>query len=101
MKDLGATKQILGMRITRNSGLLRLSQEEYVKNVLSRFSIGEAKPMGTPLVNHFKLSNDQSPTTEEERDHMAKMPYACVTDSLMYVMVYTRPRYYTCSGSCE
>ena len=27
MKDLGVAKQIIGMRITRNSGMLRLSQE--------------------------------------------------------------------------
>ena len=43
MKDLAATKQILGMRITRNSGMLRLSHEEYVKKVLSRFSMSKAK----------------------------------------------------------
>ena len=39
MKDLGATKQILGMRIIRYkaNGTLKLSQSEYVKKVLSRF----------------------------------------------------------------
>ena len=58
MKDLGAAKQILGMRITRNSGLLRLSQEEYVKKVLSRFSMGEVKLVGTPLATHFKFSKE-------------------------------------------
>ena len=55
MKDLSAMKQILGMRIIRNSGVLRLSQEEYVKKVLSRFSMGEAKSVSTPLETHFKL----------------------------------------------
>ena len=43
MKDLGTAKQILGMRITRNNGILRLSQEEYVKKVLSIFSMSDAK----------------------------------------------------------
>ena len=56
MKDLGAAKQILGMRITRSSGVLRLSQEEYVKKVLSRFSMSDAKLVSTPLASHFKLS---------------------------------------------
>jgi ATP-binding cassette subfamily B (MDR/TAP) protein 1 len=34
MKDLGAAKQILGMRIFRDKdkGVLKLSQTEYVKN---------------------------------------------------------------------
>ena len=40
MKDLGVTKQILGMRIIRDktNGTLKLSQSEYVKKVLSRFN---------------------------------------------------------------
>ena len=66
MKDLGAAKQILLMRITRNNGVLWLSQEEYVKKVLSRFSMSYAKLVNTPLATHFKLSKEQSPTTEEE-----------------------------------
>ncbi|RVX04667.1 Retrovirus-related Pol polyprotein from transposon TNT 1-94 [Vitis vinifera] len=38
MKDLGAAKQILGMRIIRDkaNGTLKLSQSKYVKKVLSR-----------------------------------------------------------------
>ena len=91
MKDLGTAKQILGMRITRNSKVLRFSQEEYVKKVLIRFSMGEVKPISTPLATHFKFSKEQSPTTEEERYYMAKVPYASAISSLMYTMVYTRP----------
>ena len=60
MKDLGAAKQILGMRIIRDktNGTLKLSQSEYVKKVLSRFNMNEAKPVNTPLGNHFKLSKE-------------------------------------------
>ena len=63
MKDLGAAKQILDMRIIRDKAndTLKLSQLEYVKKVLSRFNINEAKPMSTPLSSHFKLSKEQSP----------------------------------------
>ena len=54
MKDLGATKQILGMRIIRDkaNGTLKLSQSEYVKKVLNRFNMSEAKPVSTPLGSH-------------------------------------------------
>ncbi|RVX12498.1 Retrovirus-related Pol polyprotein from transposon TNT 1-94 [Vitis vinifera] len=92
MKDLGAAKQILGMRIIRDkaNGTLKLSQSEYVKKVLSRFNMNEAKPVSTPLGSHFKLSKEQSPKTEEERDHMSKVPYASAIGSLMYAMVCTR-----------
>ena len=53
--------------------------------------MNEAKPMSTPLGSHFKLSKEQSSKTEEERDHMSKVPYASAIGSLMYVMVCTRP----------
>lgn len=93
MKDLGAAKQILGMRIVRDRvrGTLRLSQAEYVKKILSRFNMDKAKPVGTPLGSHFRLSKDQSPKSEEERDYMSKVPYASAIGSLMYAMVCTRP----------
>ena len=60
MKDLGAAKQILGMRIIRDkaNGTLKLSQSEYVKKVLSRFNMNEAKPVSTPLGSHFELSKE-------------------------------------------
>ena len=60
MKDLGAAKQIIGMRIIKDkaNGTLKLSQSEYVKKVLSRFNMNEAKPVSTPLDSHFKLSKE-------------------------------------------
>ena len=60
MKDLGAAKQILGMRIIRDkvNGTLKLSQSKYVKKVLNRFNMNEAKPVSTPLGSHFKLSKE-------------------------------------------
>ena len=93
MKDLGAAKQILGIRIFRDKdkGVLKLSQTEYVKKVLSRFSMDNAKPVSTPLGNHFKLSKDQSPKTNLECEHMDKIPYALAISSLMYAMVCSRP----------
>ncbi|GKV04185.1 hypothetical protein SLEP1_g16379 [Rubroshorea leprosula] len=58
MKDLGPAKQILGMAITRDrkAGKLWLSQEKYVEQLLERFNMKHAKPVSTPLANHFKLS---------------------------------------------
>ena len=52
--------------------------------------MNEAKPMSTPLGSHFKLSKEQSPKTEEEKDHMSKVPYASTIGSLMYAIVCTR-----------
>jgi hypothetical protein len=56
MKDLGAAKKILGMRITRDrkNRKLTLSQGEYTEKVLERFRMQNEKPVSTPLANHFK-----------------------------------------------
>ena len=53
--------------------------------------MNEAKPVSTPLGSQFKLSKEQSPKTEEERDHMSKVPYASAIGSLMYAVVCKRP----------
>ena len=80
MKDLGATKQILGIRIIRDkaNGTLKLSQAEYVKKILSKFNMNEAKPISTSLGSHFRLSKEQSPKTKEERDHMRDSRDTCL-----------------------
>ena len=65
MKDLGVSKQILGMRITRDrkNHKLTLSQGEYIGKVLQRFRMKNAKLVSTPLASHFKLSKDKCPET--------------------------------------
>ncbi|WVY97343.1 hypothetical protein V8G54_029494 [Vigna mungo] len=93
MKDLGPAKRILGMQITRDKQkcILQLSQVEYINRVLQRFNMRDAKAVSTPLASHFRLSKEQSPQTEKEKDSMAKIPYASAIRSLMYAMVCTRP----------
>ena len=80
MKDLGATKKILGMEIHRDraSRRLWLSQHSYVKRVLERFNMDDAKPLSTPLANHFRLSTNQCPKIDDEVKDMSKVPYASV-----------------------
>ena len=60
MKDLGAAKKILGMRIIRNkaNGILKLSYAEYAKKILSRFNMNETKLVSTLMGSHFRLSNE-------------------------------------------
>ena len=55
MKDLGAAKQILGMRITRDmkNCKLTLSQGEYIEKVLERFRMQNEKLVSAPLAIHF------------------------------------------------
>ena len=61
-----------------------------MKKVLERFSLKNAKPVNTPLANHFRLSTSQYPRTVEETEDMSKVSYASAVGCLMYVMVCTR-----------
>ncbi|KAL4561013.1 hypothetical protein LXL04_033173 [Taraxacum kok-saghyz] len=93
MKDLGPAQQILGMKITRDrkARKLFLSQEEYVERVIKRFNMENAKPVGTPLANHFKLSKRNCPSSKKEKEEMKGVHYSSAVGSLMYAMVCTRP----------
>uniref|UniRef100_A0A2N9H753 Reverse transcriptase Ty1/copia-type domain-containing protein n=1 Tax=Fagus sylvatica TaxID=28930 RepID=A0A2N9H753_FAGSY len=51
----------------------------------------DAKPVSTPLVNHFRLSSNQCPKNAEEIEDMTRVPYASAVGCLMYAMVCTRP----------
>ena len=75
----------------RKNKKIWLSQEKYIEKVLKRFSMSNAKPVGSPLVGHFKLCSEQSLSSDEKKEKMQKVPYASVIGSLMYAMVCTRP----------
>ncbi|KAK9134561.1 hypothetical protein Syun_013891 [Stephania yunnanensis] len=93
MKDLGRPKQILGMQIIRDrrSKKLWVSQEKYVEMVLSRFNMNNAKPVSTPLANHFTLSKKSCPSTSIDIAEISDIPYSSAVGSSMYAMVCTRP----------
>ena len=110
MKDLGAAKKILGMKIERDriGGKLYLTQKSYIEKVLERFGMKNAKPVSTPFSAHFKLSASLSPKSDNEKRYMARVPYSNAVGSMMYAMVCTRPdishavsvvsRYMACPG---
>ncbi|MBY3556005.1 hypothetical protein HGI15_21915, partial [Modestobacter lapidis] len=93
MKDLGAANFILGMHIRRDRARRRLwlGQERYIEGILKKFNMTDCKPVGTPMSVGVKLSAEQSPQNEEEKEQMASIPYASAVGSLMYAMVCTRP----------
>ena len=92
MKDLGDSKQILGIQIHkyRRNGKLSFSQEKYVEKILVRFEMNKEKIVNVPLASHFKLSSGLCPSSVEEKDYMSRVPYANAVGCLMYAMVCTR-----------
>lgn len=100
MKDLGHANKILRMEITRNRSLgdLYVCQSDYSKKILKKFNIFKAKPMSTPLAQHFKLLANDSPKDSEKAQRIERVPYSKATGSLMYLMMCTRPDLAYCSN---
>ena len=93
MKNLGNARRILGMDIIRDRSKreLRLVQKDYIQKILKRFQADGFKPVSTPLAGHFKLSMDQRPKDDSEREELSKIPYANIIGRIMYTMLCTRP----------
>ncbi|RVW41895.1 Retrovirus-related Pol polyprotein from transposon TNT 1-94 [Vitis vinifera] len=92
MKDLGHALRMLEMEISRDRKrkTLKFTQKGYVNKVLERFSMSQAKPVSTPLAQHFKMTIENSPKIKEEVKYMEEIPYASVVGSIMYAMVCSR-----------
>ncbi|GJV97565.1 hypothetical protein Tco_1549142 [Tanacetum coccineum] len=74
----------------RVSRKIWLSQKRYVKKILQRFNMQDCKPILTPFPTNVKLSSKMSPSSEEERMEMSRVPYASAVGSLMFMMICTR-----------
>ena len=51
--------------------------------------MNKAKVVSSPLATHFRLSTNQSPSIDQEKEEIEKVSYASTVRSLMYVMVCT------------
>ena len=90
MKDLGCAKKILGIEPyrDRSTGILTISQRDYIERVLKIFNMDAAKAVDTPIGAQFKLSYDLSPKTEEEMQDMSNVAYANDIESIMYYVFH-------------
>ena len=92
MKDLGEASYILGMKIYRDRSkrMLGISQSTYIETMLKRFSMENSKKGYLSIGHEISLSKRDCPTTPQEREHMSRIPYASIVDSIIYVMTCIR-----------
>ena len=84
MKDLGVVDVILGIKISKTSDGLILSQSHYIEKILKKFKQNDTSPMRTHVdVNIHLYKNNGKRLSQQE--------YAQAIGSLMYVMNCTRP----------
>jgi hypothetical protein len=92
MKDLGATKQILGIEVhrDRNNGKLWLSQQNSMEKILDEVQYEHCETGKYPLAFHCKLSSSLCPSSKEEKNYISHIPYASTVGRLMFVMECSR-----------
>ena len=95
---LGEAKWYLGMRITQNRDFISLDQDQYVKNITSRFEKGFKHPFKKkdfPLPISFVPTKKDSPATEEQiketKTRFGNLHYRSIIGALLYVSCCTRP----------
>lgn len=76
-------KTYLGMEIERGAENLKLTQKQYIKNVLATFNMSEAKGVTTPMLPNQE--RDLDPATS------SKFPYRQAVGALLYLSNKTRP----------
>ena len=74
------------MRVTCGSNQIRLDQQKYLKKLLDRFNMQNAKIAHTPLPTGYTPLENKEPVNQQIRQK-----YQAVIGSLLYLMLGTRP----------
>ncbi|KAG8490495.1 hypothetical protein CXB51_013610 [Gossypium anomalum] len=85
LKDMGELHYFLGIEVSRSSsGSLHLSQRKYIRELLARSSMSNAKGVHTPMVSSSMLSKNEGEPLADPTE------YRSLAGALQYV-VLTRP----------
>lgn len=93
LRDLGPTSFLLGISIERDrpNRTIRLSQCQYVLDLLDCFNFSDCSPVSTPLDPSIRLSTSMAPKSYEEEQQMRSIPYINAVGALAYLAIATRP----------
>jgi len=83
-RDLGDLKYFLGIKITRDNGIMYLNQGSYLRKLLRKFKMENCAPVKTPMLLHGTSLIESKPINGEK-------PYRELIGSLMYACMATRP----------
>src|SRR5258708_32168051 len=87
--DLGEASWILGICVQHNiaAGTLFIDQAQYIKSILSQYSMDDCHPVSTPLPPHTQFQ----PASAEEHASVSSYPYLEASGSLTYATMRTHP----------
>lgn len=81
----------VGLQISRDrlNGTLKINQEYYIKRIIKRFELQNAKGASTPADSNQKLT--KAGNIDGDEHETVNVPYREAIGSLMYAMIGTRP----------
>ena len=81
MKDLGPLNYFLGDRVSHFGGGLFLSQRKYAKEILTKASMTDCKPIGTPFAqkHHLQLEGGLLVDATNYRNIVGVLQYLTLT----------------------
>ena len=82
---VGKAKSFVGFEIHRDKGGITLTQTSYIKTLLERFGMADAKPAVVPMT----IAKLQSPSDEHTNEE--DYPYQQLIGALIYLSTKTRP----------
>jgi hypothetical protein len=85
-RDTGKVTEFLGMRVTQTAATVTIDQQQYLKKVLERFKMTNAKTATTPLPSGYQPVENKGPVNS-----VLRQKYQSVIGSLLYLMLGTRP----------
>ena len=84
IKYVGLVKYCLGINFQSENGLVGMNQSTYIKELLDRFGMTDAKPVSCPMDVSIRLQKADKCCEDE-------FPYRELVGSLMYLATSTRP----------
>lgn len=91
--DNGPVEHLLGCLVERNRkrGCIMVSQPAYTESILRFFDMEGCNSVQTPLPGNGRLSIDDCPKSDKERDLLKKEQYCTLVGKVMYLATTTRP----------
>ena len=85
-------KYFVGIEIDRNKeeGTIKIHQATYIRRVIERFKMEDAKGISIPMDPNVKLSKLMSPSNNIERESMLRIPFSELIGSLQFLANVTR-----------
>ncbi|THH12988.1 hypothetical protein EW146_g7181 [Bondarzewia mesenterica] len=80
--ELGPVQWLVGLAISRDlsNRTITVSQTGFIDSILAKFRLVDANTVSTPLDHNVKLSHDDCPSSDSDKQLMTKIPYANLSD---------------------